>query len=235
MRVENQLAFILHHYPYRDTSQILDLLTKDFGRLSVVSRGSLAARSKLKSVLQPFRLLHVAWAGKGDMPTLITAELAETRPVLLSGNKLSSGFYLNELIMHFLHRHDVQEDLFCLYANTLLQLSAETSLEIVLRLFEKQLLNDLGLGLNLTHDADSGEPVERAGQYIFYVEHGPVSALSPDLVSQRPMISGESLLAFARNDLDAENTRREIKLLMRHVLAFYLAGKPLKSRELFRL
>lgn len=234
MRVENQPAFILHHYPFRDTSQILELLTRDFGRLSVVSRGSLAARSKIKSILQPFRLLQLAWTGKGDMPTLITAEPAESRPVLLSGNKLSSGFYLNELIMHFLHRHDVQEDIFCLYANTLEQLSSGTCLETVLRLFEKQLLNDLGLGLNLTHDADSGDPVAINGQYIFYVEHGPVLALSPDSMSQRPTLSGESLLAFARNDLDAGNTKREIKLLMRHVLAFYLAGKPLKSRELFR-
>ena len=235
MRVENQSAFILHHYPYRDTSQILDLLTRDHGRISIVSRGSLAARSKLKSVLQPFRLLSISWTGKGDMPTLTGAELAETRPVLLSGNNLLAGFYLNELMMHFLHRHDVQEDLFCLYANTLSQLSTEINLEIILRLFEKQLLNDLGLGLNLTHDADSGEPVIPGKQYVFYVEHGPVLAISPEAVSQRPGISGESLLAFSGNDLNSENIRREIKVLMRHVLAFYLAGKSLKSRELFRL
>jgi DNA repair protein RecO (recombination protein O) len=234
MRVENQLAFILHHYPFRDTSQILDLLTKDSGRISIVSRGSLGARSKLKSVLQPFRMLSVSWAGKGEMPTLTGAELAETRPVLLSGNNLSAGFYLNELMMHFLHRHDVQEDLFGLYTDTLSQLSAATSLEIVLRLFEKQLLNDLGLGLNLTHDADSGEAVNESGQYVYYVEHGPVLAMSPDMELQRPRISGESLRAFSCNELNSENTRREIKILMRHVLAFYLAGKTLKSRELFR-
>lgn len=234
MRVENQLAFILHHYPYRDTSQILDLLTKDFGRLSVVSRGSLSARSKSKSVLQPFRLLNISWVGKGDMPTLINAELADVNPVLLDGSKLTSGFYLNELLMHFLHRHDVQEDIFQLYVNTVSRLSTDTSLEIILRLFEKQLLSDLGLGLNLTHDADSGEPVKAGKQYIFYVEHGPVLAMSQDMVSQRPLLSGESLLAFSRDELESEILRREIKLLMRHVLAFYLAGKPLKSRELFR-
>lgn len=234
MRVENQLAFILHHYPYRDTSQILDLLTRDFGRLSVVSRGSLAARSKLKSVLQPFRLLNISWVGKGDMPTLINAELAESRPVLLSGSKLTSGFYLNELMMHFLHRHDFQEDLFQLYANTVSQLATGTSLEIVLRLFEKQLLDALGVGLNLTHDADSGEPVMQDRQYLFQVEHGPVVALTRDMESQRPFLNGSSLLAFSRDDLVSEDVRREIKLLMRHVIAFYLAGKPLKSRELFR-
>jgi len=234
MRVENQLAFILHHYPYRDTSQILDLLTQDFGRLSVVSRGSLSARSKLKSVLQPFRLLNISWVGKGDMPTLINAELADANPVFLDGGKLTSGFYLNEILMHFLHRHDVQEDIFRLYVNTVSRLSTDTSLEIILRLFEKQLLSDLGLGLNLTHDADSGVPVKAGKQYIFYVEHGPVLAMSQDMVSQRPLLSGESLLAFSRDELESETLRREIKLLMRHVLAFYLAGKPLRSRELFR-
>lgn len=234
MRVENQLAFILHHYPYRDTSQILELLTKDSGRMSVVSRGSLAARSKLKSVLQPFRMLHVAWSGKGDMPTLINAEVVQTKPVLLAGDRLASGFYLNELIMHFLHRHDVQEELFGLYADTLSQLATEASLEIVLRLFEKKLLMNLGMGLNLSHDADTGASIDRARQYIFYVEHGPVAAIAQHEVSQHPVISGESLLAFGRDVLESENTRREIKLLMRHVLAFYLAGKPLRSRELFR-
>lgn len=234
MRVENQPAFILHHYPYRDTSQILELLSRDFGRLSVVSRGSLAARSKLKSVLQPFRLLNISWVGKGDMPTLINAELAESRPLLLQGNRLTSGFYLNELIMHFLHRHDFQEELFLLYVNTVTQLSSDTDLETVLRLFEKQLLGVLGVGLNLTHDADTGEPIRSDGQYMYHVEHGPVTGLSQETGSQRPQLSGESLLAFARDELESETTRREIKQLMRHVIAFYMAGKPLKSRELFR-
>ncbi|HEX5636532.1 MAG TPA: DNA repair protein RecO [Gammaproteobacteria bacterium] len=235
MRVENQPAFILHHYPYRDTSQILDLLTRDFGRLSVVSRGSLAARSKLKSILQPFRLLNVSWVGKGDMPTLINAELAELKPVLLDGRRLTSGFYLNELMMHFLQRHDFQEDLFQLYANTVSWLATDTSLEIVLRIFEKRLLDALGVGLNLTHDADSGEAIKPDNQYIYFIEHGPVLALSGDMSSQqRPLLNGESLLAFSRDELGSEAIRREIKSLMRHVIAFYLAGKPLRSRELFR-
>ena len=234
MRVDNQLAFILHHYPYRDTSQILELLTRDHGRFSVISRGSLAARSKIKSVLQPFRLLQVSWSGKGELPTLSQAELVVNSAGLLSGDKFASGFYLNELLMHFLHRHDVQEEIFTIYAETLSSLTtASDNLEIILRLFEKQLLDALGLGLNLTHDADSGAPVLNELHYIYHVEHGPV--LSQQTVSsQRPIVCGRSLLDFSRDDLNLEASRREIKQLMRYVLAFYLAGKPLKSRELFR-
>jgi DNA repair protein RecO (recombination protein O) len=234
MRVDNHPAFILHHYPYRDSSQILELLTKDYGRLSVVSRGSLAARSKLKSVLQPFRLLHVSWAGKTDLPTLTHAELVQSNALLLTGDKFASGFYLNELMMHFLHRHDVQEQIFAIYSAAITQLAETTSLEIVLRLFEKQLLNELGLGLNLTHDADSGSPLLESALYQYQVEHGAVMSMFPELASPRPLVRGSSLLAFSVDDLQAEQTRRDIKILMRHVLAFYLDGKPLKSRELFR-
>ena len=235
MRADNQPAFILHHYPYRDTSQILELLTRNFGRLSVISRGSLAARSKVKAVLQPFRLLHLSWSGKGDLPTLTQAELGSHDSLLLTGEKFASGFYLNELMMYFLQRHDVQEEIFTIYAETMARLAVETTgLEMVLRLFEKKLLKELGLGLNLTHDADSGLPIVESEQYLYQVEHGPVLAITQDVASQRPLIAGASLLDFSRDDLVADRTRREIKILMRHVLAFYLAGKPLKSRELFR-
>lgn len=235
MRVENQPAFILHHYPYRDTSQILELLTRDFGRVAVVSRGSLSGSSRLKPLLQPFRMLLVSWSGRGDLHTLTGAEDAISAPGRLVADFLLSGFYLNELLMHFLQRHDAHDDVFSLYARTLSQLAACENLETVLRLFEKQLLEVLGFGLNLTHDADSEAPILSGQSYVFYVEHGPVLALSEQTMTNRPQVSGESLLAFSRHDLQSEFVKHEIKMLMRHVLAFYLHGKTLKSRELFRL
>jgi DNA repair protein RecO (recombination protein O) len=235
MRVDSQPAYILHHYPYRDSSEIFELLTRDHGRISVVCRGSRGPRSRFRSVLQPFQPLQVSWSGKGEMPTISTAEPAMSVPLILSGDRLASGFYLNELLMHFLHRHDVQEEIFLLYGQTLHQLVTEADLETILRRFEKNLLQALGLGLNLVADADSGCSVESDQTYLYQVEHGPIRALSFDTSSHLPTVSGASLLALERNESLNESARREIKSLMRYVLGFYLGGKTLKSRELFRL
>ena len=236
MRVDIQPAYILHHYAYRDTSQIIELFTRDYGRLSVISRGTRSAKSKLKSILQVFRPLHVSWSGKGDLPSLTMAESAEVLLPQLSGKVLPSAFYLNELLMRLLHRHDVHEDIFDLYHHTLFSLVETDSLEITLRLFEKRLLNLLGFGINLDTDAESGKPIVDDGLYVYYIEHGPV-AIKPD-EQQHPghhlVIKGRSLLAFDQDQLNTDAERKEIKSLMRLVLSYYLGDKPLKSRELFR-
>ncbi|HEY9052432.1 MAG TPA: DNA repair protein RecO [Gammaproteobacteria bacterium] len=236
MRVDVQPAYILHHYAYRDTSQIIELFTRDYGRLSVISRGTRSAKSKLKSILQVFRPLHVSWSGKGDLPSLTMAESAEARMPQLSGKALPSAFYLNELLMRLLHRHDVHDDIFNLYHHTLFTLAETDQLEVTLRLFEKQLLNLLGFGINLDTDAESGEPIVEDGHYVYYIEHGPVALKSDEQqqLAHHLVIKGRSLLSFDRDKLETDAERKEVKSLMRLVLSYYLGEKPLKSRELFR-
>lgn len=234
MKVQDQPAYILHQRPYRDTSQIIEALSRDYGRVALVSRGSRAAKSKLRALMQPFRPLILSWSGKGELATLTAAEPGTKRPPQLTGNALPCGFYVNELLMRLLHRFDVQYEIFHLYENTLYTLSDRQNLEPCLRLFEKQLLQLLGFGLNLSVDADSGEPVEANKTYSYFVEHGPVLTPLENQDTPQLSISGQSLLAFDADQLDSSEVRKEIKSLMRHVLAYYLAGKPLKSRELFR-
>ena len=234
MKVQDQAAYILHQRPYRDTSQIIELLSRDHGRVALVSRGSRSAKSKQKALMQVFRPLCVSWSGKGELATLTRAEPAAARLPPLTGSALPCAFYINELLMRLLHRFDVQTEIYDLYENTLYRLTDPQQLDVCLRLFEKRLLQYLGFGLNLDVDADSGEPVEADQHYSYFVEHGPVriSAQGPELPQLR--ISGASLLAFERDELASSRERKEIKSLMRHVLAFYLGDRPLKSRELFR-
>lgn len=234
MKVQDQPAYILHQRPYRDTSQIVELFSRDYGRLSTVSRGSRGPKSRLRAIMQPFRPLSVSWSGKGEMPTLTGAEASMVKLPMLTGKALPSAFYINELLMRLLHRFDVQEAVYHLYEETLYLMQNTQQLEATLRLFEKQLLEYLGFALNLSTDADSGERVDVKGQYIYYVEHGPVRTPGGVHEGAQPLISGQSLLAFETGELDSEQVRRELKSLMRYVLAFYLDGKPLKSRELFR-
>ena len=115
-----------------------------------------------------------------------------------------------------------------------MKLQDQNILETSLRLFEKDLLQFLGFGLNLTVDADSGEDVSEEQNYIYYVEHGPVAIIGSSQDATKLILQGRDLLAFERGELASLETRKQIKSLMRYVLNYYLEGKPLKSRELFR-
>jgi len=234
MRIQDQPAYILHHRAFRDTSQILEVITRDHGRFSVMSRGSKGAKSRLKSVLQPFKPLLIGWSGKGDMPTLTGAETQPVKPFTLTGKALPSAFYVNELIIKLLHKHDVHEGIFQLYESIIRLLADKNEVEPVLRLFEKQLLEDLGFGLNLSVNAETGGSILADEEYAYYLEHGPVKLSSVNDESYILKLTGKSLLDLDSNSLDTEQSLRDAKRLMRSILHYYLEGKPIKSRELFR-
>jgi len=234
MRIQDQPAYILHHRAFRDTSQILDVITPAYGRLSLMSKGSRGAKSRLKSVLQPFTPLIVSWSGKGEMPSLTTAEAQTVKTLSLKGNALPSAFYINELIIRLVHKHDVYEDIYYLYESVLNLLAQGEEIEPVLRLFEKQLLEALGFGLNLLTNAETGGAVIADVEYAYYLEHGPVEASTVHDDAYITRLNGESLLALSSNRLNTEQSLKDAKRLMRSVLNYYLGGKPIKSRELFR-
>ena len=235
MRVQDQPVYILHQRPFRDTSQILEIFSRDFGRLSVVSRGSRGPKSRLKAILQPFQPLQANWSVRGEMPSLGQVETASIKRPSLKSSALPCAFYINELIMRLLHKYDVHEDIFELYQKTLYGLSVAEDLELELRLFEKSLLKYLGFGLCLDVDADSGSAVVKDRNYQYFIEHGPVEAGNIQNKEKLALkVSGNSLLCFQGDDLSDNAVRKEIKSLMRYVLAYYLGTKPLKSRELFR-
>ena len=150
-RVQQQPAYILHHRPFRDSSQILDVLTRDHGKIALVARGSRGAKSKLRGVLRPFLPLHVSWVARSDLGTLTGAESAGL-PVDLRGDATLSAYYMNELLINFLHRHDPQAEIFELYAETLAALGRQDTVAGVLRRFEIELLGLLGYALSMEHE-----------------------------------------------------------------------------------
>jgi len=234
MRVQDQPAYVLHHRAFRDTSQTLDIITPDYGRLTLMSRGSRSIKSRLKSILQPFRPLLIGWTGKGEMPTLTQVEAQISKTFLLSGKSLPSAFYINELLIKLMHKHDVNESIFQLYASVLQLLAEQHEVEPILRLFEKKLLEALGFGLNLNIDTQTNEPILAEIEYAYYLEHGPVKLTLVNDENFLLKLSGKSLLDLERNTLDSVQSLKDAKRLMRMVLNYYLEGKPIKSRELFR-
>ncbi|MBI3775754.1 MAG: DNA repair protein RecO [Gammaproteobacteria bacterium] len=234
-RVTLQHGFVLHHRAYRDTSVLLELFTPEHGRVGAVARGVRKEKSRWAAFLQPFRPLLLSWSGRGELVTLTGVE--EDGPVVSFPMAAAPcGFYLNEIMLRLLQRHDAHPQLFASYGEALRSLGdvqgeQATAQERILRTFEKRLLDELGYGLMLDHAADTGAALLPEQCYSYEVERGPV-AYNERSVSVA--VSGATLLALGRLDLTDAQCLREAKRLMRTVLAHYLGDKPLHSRELFQ-
>lgn len=228
-RVQLAAGYILHHQPYRDTSRILEVLTRDAGRMSIFARGVRGPKAKLASELQPFRLLLLSWSGKGEAPQLTGAESAPEPKPLPSG-ALMAGFYLNELLLKLTHRHDPVPAVFDAYHVALEALKARASIEPTLRLFEKHLLELLGYGLALDFDTRSGAGIEPDAYYHFRPAHG----LVPAAADTPGALAGASLIALAREDLTPGRVLDDARRLLQGALAQCLEGRELNTRAVAR-
>ena len=230
MRINLQPAFILHPRPYRETSLLLDLLTESHGRISLVARGVRTARSKLRSLLQPFVPLLISWQGQSELMLLNSAE-NQGAAFELRGDRLFSGFYLNELLVRVLQKHDPHPPLYTIYRHTLLELQSVPCVQRTLRIFEKKLLEELGYGLQLSRDFSTGEEIQTEQVYQFYPEQG--FKRSEKKIDDNMQFAGKSLLALCDEQLNDENSLRDAKRLMRMAFHPLLGPYCLQSRKLF--
>ena len=228
-RIQNEPAWLLHHRPFRDSSQILDILSRDQGRLAVVAKGSRGAKSKLRGILRPFLPLQLSWFIRSDMGTLTGAEM-DGASLSLTGDALLSGYYVNELILKLLHRHDPQPEIFAAYGKTIERLAGSKDVAPLLRQFEIELLRILGYALNLDHDTQTKEPLRPQQQYEYRVEQGPVPI--SDREREGPMVFRGAELDAIRNQQFADPAvLKNAGNLLRNVIAYHLDGKELKSRK----
>lgn len=247
IKVERQAAFVLHTRPYRETSLVVEAITRDYGRIALVAKGVRRPRSAMRGVLMAFQPLEMTWSGKGEVVTLHNAEWQGGQP-LLAGRALLCAYYLNELLLNLLPREDAHEQVFDHYAQTLQALSGQMvnpAVEPVvqsqpsqesaffsasLRYFEKSLLAELGYGLLLTHDV-GGNAIDPAQRYLYEMESGPRPLA--DSSAAAGTISGQTLLDMSAESFSHPVTLSESKALMRSLMAFYLNGRQLHSRRLF--
>ena len=230
-RINLEPAFVLHGRAYRETSEILDLLTRNHGRISLVARGMRTAKAGLRAVLQPFQPVAVSWTGRGGSLMNLRAAEAAGRAGSLRGTALMSAYYVNELILRFLHKGDPHPQLFGSYAEVIHRLGVGEPADVVLRRFEMELLSQTGYGLNLEFDAVSGEPLVPSGCYQYVVERGAVPA-EPG-VEASLVYSGAELLAIGRSAFDDGIHLACARRLLRAVLDHHLGGKPLRTRQVF--
>ena len=231
MRVSLTPSFILHQRPYKETSLIVDVFTREYGRISLVARGVRRNRKKSQGLFQANRNLNISWSGRGEMGTLTEIE-ANGPGIELKGEAMIAAFYLNELIIRLLHKHESHPELFDAYMVALTRLEHGQSELVALRYFEKQLLDSLGYGLVLDHEIDTTEPIDPGRRYFYIINRGPC-AVKPENCGFVE-ISGSNLLALEREDFDDQSSLDEVKQLMRTTLNGYLGDRPLASRDLFR-
>ena len=229
LQVSLEPAWILHHYPYRDTSLLVEVFSRQHGRIGLVARGARSAKARWHGHLQIIRPLLLSWSMRGELGTLTGVESCKPAK-LLPGRKVLSACYLNELLMRLLTRHDPHPDLFVAYEQAIQDL--ESAEEPVLRMFEKRLLQALGYGLLLDHEADSGAPVVPDGWYEYHLERGPVPCAQTK--ADGICLRGSSLLALENDSLADGQACKEVKRLMRAALGLYLGSRPLKTREVLR-
>jgi DNA repair protein RecO (recombination protein O) len=237
-RVEQQRAWVLHTLPWRETSLIVEIFSRDHGRVALVAKGARRPHSVLRGVLMAFQPLLIDWSGGGEVKTLIRAEWQGGQPLLI-GRALICGYYLNELLVRLTAREDAHPLLFDAYAAAVAALGRGDSIAPVLRRFELALLQELGYGAGLETEGDSGEAVRPEQHYIYVIERGPLSVGAmaggeAPAIGDQPLVSGQVLLDMAAGDFSRAETLAQSKLLLRALINHYLGGQPLQSRRVLK-
>ena len=231
-RRDDEPAFILHTYPYRETSLIVEAFTEQYGRVAMVAKGAKRPRSEMRGVLHAFQPLVLSWAGAGELKTLVRAEWQGGLP-LPTGAALLCGFYLNELLLKLLAREDPHQALWHEYASTLRALTTDATpaaQATTLRHFELRLLAELGYALTLTHDVASGAPIEAGERYHYAFDRGPQRFAAEPRASW-PVVRGATLIALADEHYPDADIAAEAKRLMRGILDHYLEERHVFSRR----
>jgi DNA repair protein RecO (recombination protein O) len=227
-RADHEDGFVLHTYPYKETSLIVEAFSRRHGRVALLARGARRPRSAMRGVLLSFQSLSLSWSASAELGNLIRAEWSGAlRP--LRGRGLMCGFYLNELMLRLLPREDPHERLFEAYGSALSELAAGGDIPSALRRFEKRMLAELGYAPLLERDAAS-RPIDPAARYVYEPERGPMLSTN----SRDSSVSGQTLLDLAADDYERAETRDEARALMRALITQRLHGQELHTRTILQ-
>lgn len=217
---------MLHKRPFSGDGLLLDFITKDLGLVRCISKYARKSRTNLQMLIQ----LTINIRGNSDLKTLINFQINDNVRTF-GGGQLILASYINELLLKTLTPLESQPDIFNAYTKFLHQLTiSKHKLERywLLRLFEKQLLVQLGFGLNYQYDS-SGCEILPTQHYHYQSQLGFICSNNGDL-------SGTLLLKLASNnptDIPSEQDLRMARLLLNAQLQPHLGYKKLKTKMLF--
>jgi DNA repair protein RecO (recombination protein O) len=225
-RIEAEPAFVLHERPYRETSALLEVLTRDHGRIGVVARGLRASKPRVqRGTLRPFQCVALGLRLSGEMAQLLSAETLG-HPLHLQGDALRAGLYVNELLARMIERHDPHPEVFQRYAHLLTELQDAAALAWNLRRFERDILAMLGFGLQLTHEANTGAELDPDIEYEYRPEQGPCRS---NALRSGARCRGSALIALELDRAPAGADIGALRLLMRGIIQHHLGGRELDA------
>jgi len=234
MRLEDETGFVLHARHWRETSLLVEVLTRQHGRVGLLARGVQGERKQaLRAALQPLQSIRFSAVQRGELAQLRAAEAEDAAP-RLQGDAMLAAFYLNELVLRLAPRHDPLPELHTAYARVRERLRAAEPLAWSLRLFERDLLDALGVGFDLEHDVD-GQPIDPAARYQLDPLEGARRLLSDRGAGERnATATGRGLLALARDEAPDPLDLPGLRLGLRAVLLHHLGGRGLKAWDMLR-
>jgi DNA repair protein RecO (recombination protein O) len=234
-RIEQEPAYVLHCYPYKESSLIVEAFARHRGRVGLLARGARRARSSVRGLLLAFHPLRLSWSAGAELGTLSGVEWSGGHRAL-AGVALMCGFYVNELLLRLLPREDAHEMLYDAYGATLARLADGEDPAALLRGFELRLLRELGYAPPLEHVAGSGARVEAGKRYVYAPERGPLELTEEGRqgLADELTVSGQTLLDMSQDEFERPETREESRRLMRHLIGARLAGQALHTSAILR-
>lgn len=223
-----QAVYVLHTYPFKETSLIVELFSREFGRITTNAKGARRPRSAMRGMLQSFQPMQAGWSGRAEIKTLHGLEWAGAL-LVLKGEALICGFYINELLMRLLPREDPHDSLFDYYQAALKALAKTEDYAAILRQFELRLLQELGYAVPLLED-EAQQAINPEKLYQYLPERG--ASQGKGASGAGVQLIGQTLIDMAAENYQAATTKQQSKQLMRLLLGFYLGDKPLHTRQL---
>ena len=238
-RIAHEPAYVLHRYDWSESSLILDVFTRHYGRIALVARGAKKPSSSFRPILLPMQMLHVAFGGDAEIRNLKSAEW-QGGHVMPTGDALLSGYYLNELLMRLLARDDPHPGLFDAYAATVQLLAQQNSetMPLALRAFELCLLRDIGLLPALDTETANLAPLQAHTAYVLLPEAGLRQAHDDDrhslpgahwLTLQASLVDGAPFTQTVHACIDSLPALRG---QLRTLLHYHCGVKVLKTRQM---
>jgi DNA repair protein RecO (recombination protein O) len=238
-RFSDEPAFVLHRYDWSESSLILEVFTRNHGRIALVAKGAKRPSSSFRPILLPLQPLHLAFGGDAEIRSLKSAEW-QGGHVMPTGDALLSGYYLNELLLTLLARDDPHPHLFDIYARVVQIIASEHGevLQAALRTWELLLLREIGFLPQLDQQTMTLDGLLDDARYTLVPEGG----LRLAQADERGALSGAQwtrLQAAVKNDAPFTTTLRacaemmsELKPQLRHLLHYHCGVKTLRTRQM---
>ena len=231
MKIEFTPCYILHRRDYRESSLILEIFSREYGRVSLVAKGAKRNKNQQGINYNLYQKYLISWIARSELGTLVDIDFASLMNSL-KPEQIMAGFYMNEITLRLLHKHESHPELFDSYDTSISKLLNGEFEQTLLRYFEKALLQSLGYGLIFDHDVHTGEIIVDEADYFYKIDYGPSAEIHESRHDIK--ISGKTLIELDKDTLSDNKNLSESKILLRTILNQYLGDKPLASRQLYR-